>query len=105
MAAAAALADGSLVLDRGCDRTATRAALLALPGIGPWTADYVAMRALGDPDVLLVGDLAVRRIAVAHDLDLTDGRPDWSPWRSYAGHHLWALALAGIKDPAREETP
>ena len=55
---AAALADGRVLLDRGPDRDDVRRALLELPGIGPWTADYVAMRALGHPDVFLPTDLA-----------------------------------------------
>jgi AraC family transcriptional regulator of adaptative response / DNA-3-methyladenine glycosylase II len=91
-----ALAEGALVLDAGADRTATREALLAMPGIGPWTADYVVMRALGDPDVLLATDLGVRR-----GLERL-GRPGdprgatalgtaWAPWRSYAVMHLWHL--------------
>ena len=63
--------------------------LLALPGIGPWTADYVAMRC-GDRDVLLDTDLGVRKGlsalgASAHDADR------WRPWRSYAVQHLWSL--------------
>ena len=57
---AAAVADGRVVLDRSADRHEVRAALLALPGIGPWTADYIALRALGDPDVFLPTDLGVR---------------------------------------------
>jgi AraC family transcriptional regulator, regulatory protein of adaptative response / DNA-3-methyladenine glycosylase II len=84
------MAGGDLVLDPGADRTATRTALLARPGIGPWTADYVLLRALGDPDVLLTTDLGVRRAARALGLDLAGGRPDWAPWRSYVTHHLWA---------------
>jgi AraC family transcriptional regulator of adaptative response / DNA-3-methyladenine glycosylase II len=72
------------------DRAAARAALRAVPGLGPWTTGYVVMRALGDPDVLLATDLGVRRAARSLDLDLTGGRPDWAPWRSYATHHLWA---------------
>jgi AraC family transcriptional regulator of adaptative response / DNA-3-methyladenine glycosylase II len=89
------LARGELVLDAGADRAATMAALVALDGIGPWTASYVAMRALGDPDVFMPTDLGVR-----HALDAlgVDSRPAaaarlaerWSPWRSYALHHLWA---------------
>ena len=67
----------------------TRAALLELPGIGPWTADYLLIRALGDPDVLLASDLGVRHAAAALELDLTAGS-EWAPWRSYATHHLWA---------------
>jgi len=84
----AALADGTLVLDPGADRDATRAGLLALRGIGPWTADYVAMRALGDPDVFLPTDIGVRHglAALAHPVDPRA----WAPWRSYALHHLWA---------------
>jgi AraC family transcriptional regulator of adaptative response / DNA-3-methyladenine glycosylase II len=87
---AEALAAGGLALDPGADRAAARAALRAVPGLGPWTTGYVLMRALGDPDVLLATDLGVRRAARSLDLDLTGGRPDWAPWRSYATHHLWA---------------
>ena len=86
---AQAFADRSLRLDPGVDRDDSRAALLALPGVGPWTADYVTMRATGHPDVLLGTDLGVRRAAEDLGVDLRDGRPDWAPWRSYATHHLW----------------
>ena len=61
VALAAAMADGSLVLEPARIGPSTRAALLALPGIGPWTADYLLMRALGDPDVYLGTDLGVRQ--------------------------------------------
>jgi len=91
----AALADGVVDLGPGTDPVAARAGLLALPGIGPWTADTVAMRALGDPDVFLAGDLGVR--AAARRLGLPDAeRPlaaaaeRWGPWRSYAVQYLWA---------------
>ena len=95
----AALADGSLPLTVGDDGAEQRAALLARPGIGPWTAGYVAMRLLADPDVLLTGDLVIR--AGAGLLGLP-GRPTelerrsaaWRPFRSYAGMHLWKVALA-----------
>jgi AraC family transcriptional regulator of adaptative response / DNA-3-methyladenine glycosylase II len=87
---AAAIADGRVELDAGGDRAEARAALLALPGIGPWTADYLGMRALGDPDVLLDTDLGVRHAAADLGIDLNGHRPDWAPWRSYASHHLWA---------------
>jgi AraC family transcriptional regulator, regulatory protein of adaptative response / DNA-3-methyladenine glycosylase II len=68
--------------------------LLAVPGIGPWTAGYLAMRVLGDPDVLLVGDLALRQGAARLGLpgdarELARSGAEWSPWRSYAGMHLW----------------
>ena len=52
-------------LDRGADRDEARASLLALPGIGPWTADYISMRALGDPDVFLPTDIGVRNALTA----------------------------------------
>jgi AraC family transcriptional regulator, regulatory protein of adaptative response / DNA-3-methyladenine glycosylase II len=88
--AAAVAADG-LRLDPGADRIETRAALLTIPGIGSWTADYLLMRAIGDPDVLLASDLGVRQAAQSLDIELSDGRPDWAPWRSYATHQLWRI--------------
>jgi AraC family transcriptional regulator of adaptative response / DNA-3-methyladenine glycosylase II len=90
IALARACASGELTLDPGADRDRERATLLALPGIGPWTADYVRMRTMRDPDVLLATDLGVRKSADRLGIDLTGGRPDWAPWRSYASHHLWA---------------
>jgi AraC family transcriptional regulator of adaptative response / DNA-3-methyladenine glycosylase II len=97
-----ALADGSVALDRSADRGEVRAALLALPGIGPWTADYVALRALGDPDVFLPTDLAARQAAELLGLDDVATRSgQWRPWRSYALLHLWsALADRPTKSPA-----
>jgi AraC family transcriptional regulator of adaptative response / DNA-3-methyladenine glycosylase II len=89
VAIAGATVDG-LELDPGSDRDEVRAALLAMPGIGPWTADYLRMRTMSDPDVLLSSDLVVRRSADDLGIDLSDGRPDWAPWRSYATYHLWA---------------
>lgn len=94
---AAALADGSLVLDPGREAHELRAELVALPGVGPWTAGYLAMRLLGEPDELLATDLAVRRGAAAlglpSDLDgLTAHAQAWRPWRSYAATHLWRNA-------------
>ena len=68
--------------------------LLALPGIGPWTADYVAMRALGDPDVFLPTDIGVRRALRACGDDaaarIGERAERWRPWRSYALMHLWS---------------
>jgi AraC family transcriptional regulator of adaptative response / DNA-3-methyladenine glycosylase II len=96
-----ALADGELCLDAGADRPEARRRLLALPGVGPWTAGYVAMRALGDPDVFLAEDLGVR-----HALRRL-GAPDdprgaralaaaWAPWRSYATQQLWQAPAAAL---------
>jgi len=96
VALAAAMDDGSIVIDAGTDPTELRAALVALPGIGPWTAEYVAMRALRDPDAFMPTDLGIRRatqaLGVPDDAallsELTEG---WRPWRSYAMVHLWSL--------------
>lgn len=92
--AAAALADGSLTLTAGDDAVEQRAALLAMPGIGPWTADYVRMRVIGDPDVVLPGDVAVRAGAAAAGIPsdpraLTEWAAHTAPWRSYLTAHLW----------------
>jgi AraC family transcriptional regulator of adaptative response / DNA-3-methyladenine glycosylase II len=97
VAVAAAFAGGALHLDPGADRDEIRARLLALPGVGPWTADYLLMRAVAHPDVLLGSDLVVRRAAddLGIDLDL-DARTAWSPWRSYATYHLWAHLYADL---------
>jgi AraC family transcriptional regulator of adaptative response / DNA-3-methyladenine glycosylase II len=91
---AAALASGDLVLERGGDSQATRPRLLALPGIGPWTASYIEMRALGDRDAFLPTDLGVRRALERLGLD---GSPNgaeataerWRPYRAYALQYLW----------------
>ena len=98
---AAALAGGSLVLDAGRDPADLRAELTALPGIGPWTAGYLAMRVLGDPDELLATDLAVRRGAAALGLpgemdELSARATRWRPWRSYAAIHLWRAAAPTV---------
>ena len=82
------LADGDVALDRSMDRDAVRARLLDLPGIGPWTAGYVALRALGDPDVFLPTDLGIRQAMARLGLD-PSAAEDWRPWRSYALMHLW----------------
>ncbi|KMS91913.1 DNA-3-methyladenine glycosylase 2 family protein [Prauserella rugosa] len=102
---AGALASGDLDVHAGRDPARLRADLLAQPGIGPWTADYVLMRALGHPDVLLEGDLVLRRGAAAAGIDVTtlaDRAAAWRPWRSYAGMHLWraADATAATATPA-----
>lgn len=96
-AVAAHLASGALRLDWADDPTEQRARLLAQPGIGPWTADYLAMRVLGDPDVLPVGDVAVRTGAVRLGLPESPAAlAAWgarvAPWRSYASLHLWRAA-------------
>ncbi len=97
-----ALADGVVVLDRGAGRDETRVALLAIPGIGPWTADYVALRALGDPDVFLPTDVGVRD-ALRHlgrdPSAAAEIAAAWRPWRSYALVHLWRTLIAAPPAP------
>ncbi|QKV97405.1 DNA-3-methyladenine glycosylase 2 family protein [Streptomyces sp. NA02950] len=88
----AALADGIVPLDAGADRDQAEKELLNLDGIGPRTAGYIRMRALGDPDVLLLasgisGISGISGASVAPEV--AEG---WRPWRSYATHHLWAAA-------------
>lgn len=98
---AAALAAGRVRLDRSADRVETRRALLSVPGVGPWTADVVAMRALGDPDVFLAGDAAVRRATRGgSSAELEEA---WRPWRSYAVIHLWAESAT--PPPTTEKGP
>jgi AraC family transcriptional regulator of adaptative response / DNA-3-methyladenine glycosylase II len=80
---------GELDLDPGADRSALVDQLVGVRGIGPWTAQYVVMRGLGDPDIFLAGDLGVRRALVALDLEGAASER-WRPWRTYAMHHLWA---------------
>ena len=83
------VASGELDLDSGADRAALVEQLVAVRGIGPWTAQYVVMRGLGDPDIFLAGDLGVKHALAALDLD-NDASDRWRPWRTYAMHHLWA---------------
>lgn len=97
VAAATALADGSLALGPGDDAVEQRRTLLALPGVGPWTADYVRMRVLGDPDVILPGDVAARSGAAvagvpAEPRALVAWAERTAPWRSYLMAHLWYAA-------------
>jgi AraC family transcriptional regulator of adaptative response / DNA-3-methyladenine glycosylase II len=105
LALAGALADEELVIDAGADRGEARRRLLALPGIGPWTAEYIAMRALRDPDAFLPSDLGVRH-ALEHlgqggePAAATMLAERWRPYRAYAVAHLWAsLPVATAKRP------
>ena len=93
--ALALVAEGTISLDPGADRNEVEAMLLGIRGIGPWTAQYVAMRALGDPDVFLPTDLGVLHGLAglggpANPKAAAELATAWRPWRSYALHHLWA---------------
>ncbi|BBY31095.1 DNA-3-methyladenine glycosylase 2 family protein [Mycolicibacterium sediminis] len=88
------LLDGFVSLGPGSDWNTAREQLLALPGIGPWTTEVIAMRGLGDPDAFPASDLGV--LSAAKQLDLPfDARAlvahssRWRPWRAYATQHLW----------------
>jgi len=95
MAVVAALAAGDVDLDVGSDWQLARARLGALPGVGSWTVETVAMRALGDPDAFAPTDLGVRLAAGRLGLPttpaaLTSHAAAWRPWRAYAVQHIWA---------------
>lgn len=97
--AAALVADGEVSLGPGADREESARRLLEVPGIGPWTLGYLAMRGLGDPDVLLTGDLVVRRALARTGLPeasapVTERARAWQPWRSYVSVHAWAATAS-----------
>ncbi|GAA2109897.1 AlkA N-terminal domain-containing protein [Streptomyces synnematoformans] len=96
----AALAAGDLDLGGGSDWEQARVRLAELPGIGPWTVEVVAMRALGDPDAFPATDLGVRKAAAGLGLPgspaaLVRHSAAWRPWRAYAVQYLWAAPPAG----------
>ena len=106
----AALAAGEVDLSAGNDWHQARVLLLALPGLGPWTVETIAMRALGDPDAFLPTDLGVRLAAATLGLPptpaaLTAHSSAWRPWRAYAVQHLWATGDHPVNHlPARAAT-
>ena len=84
------VASGSFRLERGATLDETISSLEMLPGVGPWTANYIAMRGLSEPDAFPAGDLILRRAAG----DLTERQllrraERWRPWRAYAAILLW----------------
>jgi AraC family transcriptional regulator of adaptative response / DNA-3-methyladenine glycosylase II len=105
---AGARPDGEVDLRPQADPVRARADLAALPGIGPWTLETIAMRALDDPDAFLVGDLGV--VLAARALGLGEGRAllrraeSWAPYRAYAVQHLWAVGDHAVNSLPREET-
>lgn len=90
------VAEGAVTLERGADADLARTRLLEIPGVGPWTAEVVAMRALGAPDAFPAGDLGVLRalrVTSAREAEIRAER--WRPWRAYAAMHLWAMIARG----------
>ena len=108
-ALASAVASGEVALHPGADRGVAEAALRTVPGIGPWTASYVGLRGLGDPDAFPGTDLGIRRALAALGVD---DRPAtvaaladrWRPLRSYAAQHLWTH-LDTLADAAAAPSP
>jgi len=105
VALAEAVERGDVVIDPGADPDELRRSLVRLPGIGPWTAEYVAMRALRDPDAFMPTDLGIRRAARAIGLPddpvrLAALTESWRPWRSYAMVHLWSLPASAPALPS-----
>ena len=100
------VAAGNLSLSPAASMEEARAGLLAIPGLGPWTVEYIAMRALRDPDAFPAGDLWLRRAlspggAVISEAGLRARAEEWRPWRAYAAVHLWtALASTGAGSTA-----
>jgi AraC family transcriptional regulator of adaptative response / DNA-3-methyladenine glycosylase II len=96
-----ALESGDLDLGPGADHGAARTELGGLPGIGPWTTEIIAMRALGDPDAFPATDLGVRAAAVTLGLPCPQAAfvhrsKTWAPWRSYAVQYLWATGTHAV---------
>ncbi len=90
IALARAVTAGALELVPGADVERVRAGLLALPGVGEWTAEYVLMRAVGWPDAFPAGDLGLRKAAGGISAaELRRRAEAWRPWRGYAAQHLW----------------
>jgi AraC family transcriptional regulator of adaptative response / DNA-3-methyladenine glycosylase II len=93
------VADKAIVLSPDVDAQAAVEALRSLPGIGEWTAQYIAMRALREPDAFPADDVALRRAlgdgsaSRPSPRDLIAQAERWRPWRAYAAQHLWT-ALA-----------
>ena len=90
------MTSGDIKLDPMPEPQSVIKQLMALPGIGRWTAEYTAMRALKAPDVFLGGDLVLRKILAAgeqlpKEREIRERAKLWAPWRSYAVLYLWSV--------------
>lgn len=93
---AKAFHDGELNLDYGCDSALACQQLQSLPGIGPWTAQYIALRALGDPNAFPSSDLGLMKaLQLDKPASVEQESLAWQPWRAYAAIHLWQHLSAG----------
>lgn len=104
-ALACAIGEGRLFLSPEAPLAETLATLQAIPGIGAWTAQIVAMRALDWPDAWPGSDLVLRRRLAAHWPTLGPEAEPWSPWRAYAAMHLWHHASLTEATPSPENRP
>jgi 3-methyladenine DNA glycosylase/8-oxoguanine DNA glycosylase len=91
-----AVSEGKIKFDAIMDSDAFLAWLCEIPGIGKWTAQYIAMRALGEPDAFPSSDLGLMRALELHNSRELEARAEaWRPWRAYAAMYLWSNAGAG----------
>jgi AraC family transcriptional regulator of adaptative response / DNA-3-methyladenine glycosylase II len=94
---ARAVADGGIRLDAAAPFDETIGRMCELPGVGPWTANYIAMRALGDPDAFPASDLGLLKAAgISSARRLEETAEAWRPWRAYAAMHLWESLRQGV---------
>jgi AraC family transcriptional regulator of adaptative response / DNA-3-methyladenine glycosylase II len=90
-ALARAVRDGHICFEKVHDSNRLLAQLVSIPGIGDWTAQYIAMRALGEPDALPTGDLGLlRALGLTSARELEERSMAWRPWRAYASMYLWS---------------
>jgi len=106
---AAAVSDGQFSLEDPFGLEEAVARLCVLPGIGRWTAEYIAMRALGEPDAFPAGDLGLRRALQGlgtrpSERELRARAEAWSPWRAYAAMYLWTAGPGASSSSRRKET-
>jgi 3-methyladenine DNA glycosylase/8-oxoguanine DNA glycosylase len=100
---ARAVCEGKITFERVVDSDAFMTQLREIPGIGDWTAQYVAMRALGEPDALPAADLGLMHaLGIAKARELEKRAAAWRPWRSYATIYLWSTPVVGSVSKRRE---
>jgi DNA-3-methyladenine glycosylase II len=95
-ALARAVCSGKINFEGVIDSDAFLKRLCEIPGIGKWTAQYVAMRALGEPDAFPSSDLGLlRALSLGSARELEQRAEAWRPWRAYAAMYLWRMLSAG----------
>lgn len=108
-ALARAVSNGKINFEGIVDSEEFLLRLCEVPGIGRWTAQYIAMRALGEPDAFPSGDLGLlRALGISNGRELENRAESWRPWRAYAAMYLWTVAhenAAGARDLSRQKSP